>query len=490
MSDKPQKVHKTIFHTTEKSNFILNMTNEQFNKFAYVSLSIGLILIFLSSAAAELISVTTTLKYNFDVQEILYDWRIIPSFGTAAAGILGASVFITALIKQTLDKKQIIASVLSLIMLIFMYISYIKAFTDIPDYSAFLGYRYSRYEGFMVYLSYLFIFLGSMSINDQKAVKRIFDIFMVITAVQCIWGLLQLIPSFPSFYHSIPYLKKAVALPSGTSGSPLFLTAFLTVSLSVSVMGAFSDTSKKRSLFYKILIIPSAFLLIKTQTLTAVISASLLLIITIILYVKQKKRSKDTSNLPLILLITGIAASSAMTFIADFAVYDGEILWHDGNRRLSGAFGQYTGSLEETVSLNDIPELLSYFWSKTLNYIKLFPVTGVGPDGFLLPQTNFSSMNDIPLSFDRPYNEYLFYAATLGIPFCASLCITLVYSAAASAKAVIKKESWVFGAAFCSSVIYIITAFFSTGTSTVMPFVWFMLGICCCSLKENKNAPH
>ena len=46
------KTHKTIFGTTEKSNFILNMTNDQFNKTASVMFTIGFSLIFVLSAVS------------------------------------------------------------------------------------------------------------------------------------------------------------------------------------------------------------------------------------------------------------------------------------------------------------------------------------------------------------------------------------------------------------------------------------------------------
>ena len=109
MSEKASKSHKTIFGTTEKSNYILNMTNEQFNKFASISFSIGFILIFIFSAIAEILSLQ-------EISEKNYDWRILPSIPLAVTGLIGISVFIIALIKQTLGKKQIIASILVLLL--------------------------------------------------------------------------------------------------------------------------------------------------------------------------------------------------------------------------------------------------------------------------------------------------------------------------------------------------------------------------------------
>ncbi|MBR6837424.1 MAG: hypothetical protein IKM72_15680, partial [Oscillospiraceae bacterium] len=65
------KTHKTIFGTTEKSNFILNMTNDQFNKLASVLFTIGFSLIFVLSAVTELMS-------KGKITVATYDWKIVP----------------------------------------------------------------------------------------------------------------------------------------------------------------------------------------------------------------------------------------------------------------------------------------------------------------------------------------------------------------------------------------------------------------------------
>ena len=140
---KPQKFHKTIFNTTEKSNFILNMTHDQFNKFAGTALAIGLLFIFVFSGIAEVIAINTTSIYskpkgiwnennvNGFFGSLIFDWRILPAIGLAVAGLLGACIFIIAVIKQTLTKKQIFPCIAIAVMFIFMYISSLKSFSNI-----------------------------------------------------------------------------------------------------------------------------------------------------------------------------------------------------------------------------------------------------------------------------------------------------------------------------------------------------------------------
>lgn len=486
MAKSTSSAHKTIFNTTEKSNFILNMTNDQFNKFASISTSIGLIIIFVMSCISELMSHSANSMAN--------DWRIYPSFGLAVAGLLGISIFIIALIKQTLSKKQIIMSVAALIMLIFMYISYINAFNDIEDYSGFLGYRFGRYEGMMTYLSYLFVFSGAMSVNKKESVKVIFDTAVIIIFLQCIWSGLQMIPSFPSYYHKLPYIMDNVSLPSGATGSPIFLAALLGTGLSISVAGAVFDSSKKRKTLYCITSFLSSFFIIWTHSLIGMISSAVILIVFSAFSVICRKKKTDTkpSFLPIILMIAGAAAGFAVMLITTgIHILDGCILWHDGCQRLN-SFGQHSSS-GGGADLNDITSVYPFLWDKAAGIASKYPLSGTGPDGFILPDVIADDMFSVIKSncFDRPYNEYLFYAATLGIPFAVSfalsLILCLVFSAGSALKFIKGKGNWIQAAAFAGTLSYIFITFINTSTATVTPYAWLLLGIGCCSFSSEKK---
>ena len=471
------KTHKTIFGTTEKSNFILNMTNDQFNKTAAVLFTIGFALIFVLSVVSELMS-------NGEVSVATYDWKIIPSVALGITGILAVSIFIIALIKQTLTKKQIIASVAVLVLTVCMYISYVNSMSTIQDYSAFLGYRYGRYEGLMVYLSYLFIFLGSLSVNTEKAVRNIFRIFPVTVILQSIWAGLQFIPSFPGHYYKIPYLMVNPMLPSGTAGSPAFLATFMAAGVIVSLFGAFHDKSSGYRIICKTAVLAGSFFLVKTQTLIGYASAVIILAAAVADSIKNKKDGNKDSS-PLVLLVTGFAAACAFIFIKGFAVYDGEVIWQDGCKRLS-AFGQYSASMEGSINIHDIKEVYPYLWGKAYDIIKQFPVTGIGPDAFIFSQRK-GTFNDVPLSVDRPYSEYLYYAATFGIPAAVSLAGLFFYSSANGVISVVKNKSWVFRAAMAAAVLYTVTAVITNSTATVTPYIWLLLGTCCSTLSDKEK---
>lgn len=470
------KTHKTIFGTTEKSNFILNMTNEQFGKTASVMFIIGFCLIFLSSAAAEIIACGP-------MRQTLFDWKIIPSIGPGIAGILSACIFIIALIKQTLNKKQIAAALITLVLTVFMYISYINAFTTVPDYSAFLGFRYGRYEGLMVSLSYVFIFLGSMSVNSRKTAGNVFRVFSLIMIAESIWAALQFIPSFPDLYYKVPYSIKPVMLPSGAAGSPVFLAVLFSAGLAVSVFGALYDKSKF-SVIYKIAVLPVSFFLVKTQTLAGFTGAVVISAAVICECIRSKK-GKNQNTAPAVLMFTGFAAALAFILIKGFKIYDGIAIWQDGCTRLS-AFGQYSQSIEGSFSLDSITEVYSYLWGRGAETARKFPVTGIGPDAFVFTQRT-GILNNVPLSVDRPYNEYLFCAASYGIPAAVSLTALLFFSAANGVRSAVKNGFWMYRASMVTALLTILLSVITNSTATVTPFICFVLGICCCTMNDTEE---
>lgn len=257
----------------------------------------------------------------------------------------------------------------------------------------------------------------------------------------------------------------------------------LSAGLIISAFGAMHDKSSVFSVVYKLAVLPVSFFLVKTQTLAGYISSAVILAAVLTDYIRSKK-SEKTDSTPLILMISGFAAALVFILIKGFAVYDGEVIWQDGCTRL-GAFGQYSASLEGSFDIHDITEVYPFLWNKAAEIIKQFPVTGIGPDAFVFSQRS-GILNDVPLSVDRPYNEYLFYAASFGIPAAVSLAALFFYSSANGVMSALRKKSWIFSASMTAAVLFTLSALFTSGTATVSPFIWFILGTCCCTFSEKS----
>lgn len=513
MEEKKTGIHKTIFNTTEKSNFIVNMTDKGFNRFACISIITGFVLITLMSLFSELLSLkaqglgNSMLNnsqdkgwFNYEgtiFSDLLYDWRVLPSAGLGITGVLCASIFIIAVIRQTLTRRQIIPCIAAGIMFVFMYISSLNSIgTNIEDYNWFLGYRYGRYEGFMTYLCYILIFLAASSITSRKTIDHIINAVLIIGFVQCLWSILQWIPDFPGYYKTLMYGSSGTAysLPSGFTGNPIFFASLMAVCLCFSLVYSIYSQKKAWRVFYLICTLTFTLFLIRTRTLSSVLSVCVIMLLFIlftVIYVCTNKKSVKPFLISALFFIAGIAAGAGLAYNNGFSLLDGAIIWQDGAARLT-SFGYYTD--KNAFDINSITSVYSYLWSKAIYYIKLFPVCGLGPDALILPQMDLTKLLGYKsdMTIDRPYNEYLFYAVTLGIPFCIGFVSALVYALVMAVKSAVdfiaRKAEWPCIALCMSSVVYLIISFINTSSATASPFIWFTLGLCCAGIYKGKTS--
>ncbi|MDE5859243.1 MAG: O-antigen ligase family protein, partial [Oscillospiraceae bacterium] len=116
---------------------------------------------------------------------------------------------------------------------------------------------------------------------------------------------------------------------------------------------------------------------------------------------------------------------------------------------------------------------------RSLNMIKEHPLLGVGPDVMARIQSaDKTLMTD---SIDRSYNEYLYIAATRGLPsliaYLALLLATLWRLFKGVKEFASDKEKWFRPALLTAVLAYSVQAFFSASAVTVAPFFWLMMGI-------------
>ena len=119
--------------------------------------------------------------------------------------------------------------------------------------------------------------------------------------------------------------------------------------------------------------------------------------------------------------------------------------------------------------------VIRYCWSEGVRVIKMDPVFGTGPDNFGFTQLH-SSMVILrnSNSVDRPYNDFLFVAATRGIPSLLAHLAVIGFGLVIVWRR--RKESWTFPASAGAVVIYSLTALVGISVLTAAPLFWAMLG--------------
>lgn len=470
---------KTIFNTTEKSNFILNMKISEYHGFNQKILLGFLILMPLFCLPLEFFKVAS-----------------IPGIAFAIVGVFAMVFAFIGFMKKATHRSLYLPAGLFGGMAIFGIVSVIRSY----DYTTALTGADGRNEGLLSVIFYGCIFLIAAQLGTEENHRKLFKGILCMGLAECGWGILQALPlGLPSYYQNLdPMLLFRLFLPSGLTGSPIFLAILLVMLLFPAMLGAALEQNKRDRIFFLICAAVFSLTAVKTQcilgiwgTAAAILSAGI-----VSLCKKGGKRS-------IICLLTALAAfglgliwsffspaingtysrstGETVEISNQLALYDGGILWKDSAYRL-GSSGYYIENGSEnpngSFSISNTAESYAYTWKVTAGIIGRFPLEGTGPDCLVYPQLYQSlAISQNPNVFDRCYNYYLHLAATLGIP--ATLCFVSVLAAVLKRGAGICKRSgsWLYTGLFGAVILYAVMMLIGTSSVTVTPIFWMLAGI-------------
>lgn len=478
---------KHLFGTTEKSDFILNMTDQGAKKLCGVYCIIAMLVValaalpyYLTKDVVDYVSTETGFEVNHYLSEKLV---FLVSTLFIAAGLIGFLVFLVGHMKEQVIVKRNKALLWFAGLIILSVISTLCA--DSIMY-AFYGYL-DRAEGLLSILGYLGFFAMAMTVTAENWKIRISDFLVGIGAANGIIGILQSIPAvgdkIPNYFQ---YLFKDFGtiagdgeivvdnlihtenyIATGLATTPFALAALLTVSFAVAACGTAFDKSAARKILYlaasAIMAVCSAF----TRVLPALIGISAAAVTVAVIAVIRKIKSENRpSALPSLCGIIIAALSFGIIFgtgISDFK--DEQIIFTDCYDRLSIS----SGKRDDTSTW-----IYSYLWDDGMYVVQNYPITGTGPD-------NWGSMFDLGAVIDRSYNEYIDVAAQRGIPcliiYVIILLITLKKAFKSVSDFIIDKNSWVSAAATSAVIAYMIQAFFNISSVSSTPFFWICVGL-------------
>jgi hypothetical protein len=336
--------------------------------------------------------------------------------------------------------------------------------------------EYGRYEGLLSIIAYAGIFCVGMCIADKKTINRIFTVIIAMGAFQSLWGILQHIPGlgFPNMYKDLPSLAyDNVYLASGTTDSPIFFGAFLTLAGGTAVIcAAFAKTAKRRIIYGA-----SAVLMFTaglfTSSITPIIGFCAVVVLGFICAAVSYKKTKDKTPLIIMGILT---AAFAIVFLI---ILPTQGLWI--RDAYIARFDQFyrKGIMGSTVS--DSRSMYSVAWNKALAVIRQFPVFGVGPDSLAAFQ-NYATM-----SYDKSYNEFLYIAATRGIPALIGFITLIVLFVIRMKNQAVKYADPLTFAILTAAAAYLIQSFFNASAITVAPIFWLLIGIGFADIKFDKQ---
>ncbi len=478
---------KTIFGTTEKSNFILNMKSETLQKLTAVMLMLCIIVPQIGNMFIAGMDGNSALLGTF-----LY----VSGFGSIL-------VFIIAMLKKEHVFKENPSYFMIIFMAVWAFASYysvvITANTDFAGEfatelinTAMLG-EYGRYEGLLSILAYFGIFILATTLKSKKTAVLLMDIAVGCGIVQGIIAILQHIPEF-DFLTDFADMRETLALKdvmlsSGLSDSPIFYGSFLTIVTGIAFSGAVFSDNLIRARIYGGAVLLFWLTGLFTSSIVPIIGIGCVTIITAIAVMINKKKggtkfekgviAENAAGRFLLLAVGMLIIFGVVLAVQGLYIRDRAIAYQDSFARLFITTGYMPDSTDSLYATG---------FEKSIHLIKENPIFGAGPD--CMAKMLSLSEELVLNSLDKSYNEYLYAAATRGIPSAIAYIAFVVYVIVTSFKGIknVTAEDW-YRYSLCAAVTaYAVQACFSASSVTVTPLFWLFCGMVCAKkLRENKE---
>lgn len=467
---------KQLFNSTEKSNFILNLTEESYSKLALA----GLMTAFFTT------SIMTAIPVIAGTQIFA-----LSAVGLALAGVICMIVALIGAIKKYISKKALVPICAFGFMLLWGIISSVLAYdTNIAIY----GYN-GRGEGLLAIIFYACFFCTAVSVKSQRTITALIYGLISTGLLNSVFGLIQVFTGKISNYR-MASMEVQINAASGLAQSPLFLAMLLTLSLTASLIGFVFFAKKSVKIFCIISACIFSFVMMFTYSLIG-ICGIVFAVISVIIAIFVMKAPKINLFSAVSVIVPAVLAVILVQYglignISQYRLYDGRILWFaDAYYRIS-ASGMYNF---DVVDIDDTFDVYYHLNRKAINIAESHALTGTGPEQLVFPQLytfgtagENGELSDIISenigTFDKVYNEYIYTAATRGIPSAIALVVILLSVFVIGLRKFRKTKNWQ------SLCVLILTAggilLFLIGCSNICysAVFWSVAGLCCADAKE------
>lgn len=502
---------KTIFGTTEKSNFILNMDLDWYRRACTKLMLVMLWAVGISQGIHQL-----TYRSNAHFADMISEGGFggvialllvsLRSIATvfAVAGVFAIIFLVIGLMRKQITKQSAVPYLMLAASLAWAVVSLCHSY-DLTV--SFFG-EDGRDEGWMALLVYAALFyLGTMLRRTSQRESFLRGV-MIFGIVQGVWGMLQAIFGVASQYVMIePLLYQDMKLPSGLTDSPITYAMLLAMPLAVSVPAAMLAADTKTRILARICAGVSMLMVFKTQTIAGLTAGIGALVLAAVIFCRKRKDAVGKAWVMPVTVLAAAVCSFGWACVSPalngtyhtatdevlangYALYDGGIVWDDGGYRLSTA-GPYAYTADASFDINSAGSVWAYGQKQAMKAIAIDPLLGVGPDNFYFTQLRYSmSVTGNPNALDRPYNDYLYIAATRGIPSLLLHLVLLVLCAVYAWKRRKQAGGWTLTAAAGAVLLYALTAVTGISVLTVAPLFWMLLGVLASEPMEAVSAKH
>lgn len=474
---------KHLFGSSDKTDFIVNLSDEGTKKLCAMYCIVSMILIelvalpyYLTKNVVDYVDNVLGAEVKHYLSEKVIYWVIVLMLGF---GLLGLSVLLIGRMKKQVsfaDNKALV------IMGCIIVMSFISAMCSYDVNTAMTGYQ-DRAEGFMTLIGYYGFFAAAFTVVGDGWRKRLCAVMISVGTLNAVVGILQVIPALddiiPNWFSKLN-VNTAIALDlpaaNGLAMTPHALAALLTVCFAAALAAVmFSEKLSSRLLSgaaAAVMTVAAVF----TRTATALIgigTAAFVMLAIGIAYAAKSKKPSDGGQEPvsakkviISLCCALVAAGASVGVLAatdNLQLHDEEVIYTDALRMIM--------LLDKDDSETWI---YPYLWDDGLYIAEQNPIVGTGPD-------NYTTIYRAGSSIDRTYNEYIDTAMqrgfiTMGL-YILFVLLTLVKAIKAVAAFIRGEVGWA-AAAVCGGLFaYSVQAFFNISALTSTPFFFICAGL-------------
>lgn len=529
---------KTIFGTSEKSNFILNMDIDKYRRFCG-KLMLGMLWVVAASEGINQLTYAVNSSFSDMVNAggagMVFALLMIMLRSVAIvfsiAGVLAIITVVIGLMRKQVTKSTAVPYLMLAALLGWAAVSLFHSY-DLK--TSFFGLD-GRDEGWLALLIYAALFYLGTMLRRKEDREYFLRGILNFGIVQGLWGFFQALPFIDyiapekglNAYRNIdPMSYRNVRLPAGLTDSPITYAMLLAMLAAVAIPAAICAEKKSTRIRAVICGGLSVLMAFRTQTVAGLIAGCGAVLLAVILFAVMRKQAKGKAfALPLTVVLAAVCAAGwsyaapginhmyyfpdktnirepeeGLSFsareedVADIvlpngftirdrdgaahpALYDGGIVWDDGFYRLSTA-GAYSRMRAETFNIYDAVSVLKYCREQGVRAIKIDPLLGVGPDNFSYSQLRTSyTIAANQNAVDRPYNDLLYIAATRGIPSLVGYLALLAICFVLAWKRKNVLHSWTLPAAGGAVLLYTAASLTGISVLTVAPMFWCLLGM-------------
>ena len=287
-------------------------------------------------------------------------------------------------------------SVISLSILIFTFIVGLADLLGISPYNSFWS-NYERMEGYVTILHLVLYFMILKSVlRTRKDWLIFFNIFLVVSVIVSLFGLLITIPADPESLSR--YVMEYGPRMHSTIGNPPFLASYLLISVFIGGILIFNTQGKYLKFIYMMVILFNSAVIYLTGSRGAILAGAAGLILSLIFLLEwqdifMKKRKALMLGILIVMSLAVFALNSVDQIKKDQTI-----------SRFSNMFS----SLSVHSRLDT--------WKKSVNAIKERPLLGWGQENFSVIYT----VNTIPyvreqIWVDRAHNIIIHWLVNAGI---------------------------------------------------------------------------